>query len=83
MSRISKIVSGVGVILVLLGAVGTPAAASAIYTVNRPSIGPALAHLTGELVTDGTLGSVPGTRTFTRKRWGVAPNPATPRLAIR
>ena len=58
MSRISKIVSGVGVILVLLGAVGTPAAASAIYTVNRPSIGPALAHLTGELVTDGTLGTL-------------------------
>jgi len=56
MSRISKIVSGVGVILALLGAAGAPAEAAAIYTVNRPSIGPVLAHITGELVTDGTLG---------------------------
>ena len=58
MSRMSKIGSGVGVILVLLGVVGTPAEASAIYTVNRGAIGPVLGHVTGELVTDGTLGAL-------------------------
>ena len=56
MSRISRIVSGVVVTLVLLGAVETLAEANAIYTVDQTVPDPVFGHVTGELVTDGTLG---------------------------
>ena len=56
MSRISRLVSGVGVLLVLLGAAGTPAEANAIYSVARVVPNPSLGIVAGELVTDGTLG---------------------------
>ena len=56
MFRISRLVSGVGALLVLLGGAGTPAEANAIYTVDRLVPGPIFGDLTGELVTDGTLG---------------------------
>ena len=56
MSKISKIVSGVGVSLVLLGVSGTPAEANAIYAVNLAVANPVFGHVTGELITDGTLG---------------------------
>jgi len=56
MSRISRIVAGVGVLLVLLGAAATPAEANAIYTVNRFVPNPFFGRVTGEVVTDGTLG---------------------------
>jgi len=46
----------VGVLLVVLGAAGAPAEANAIYTVDRLAPNPLFAHVTGELVTDSTLG---------------------------
>lgn len=56
MSRISRIVSGVVVVVVLLGVAGTPAEANAIYSVDRSIAIPVFGHVTGDLVTDGTLG---------------------------
>jgi hypothetical protein len=56
MSSIFRFISAAGALLVLLGAAGTRAEANAIYTVDRLVASPFFATVTGELVTDGTLG---------------------------
>ena len=56
MSRIFRFIPAAGVLLVLLGAAATRAEADTIYTVDRSVGNPFLVTVTGELITDGTLG---------------------------
>ena len=58
MSGIFRFMSAAGALLVLLGAAGTRAEANAIYTVDRLVAIPSFVTVTGELVTDGTLGAL-------------------------